>query len=544
MKRGKRLCTSSPQIWGARGVVLLLTLSGCGHRANKAAQAPADNRLRDSLYATPQTFDPALCQTVPNQQMLQQAFEGLVQYDANNKIVPCLADKWTVTNGGKTYTFHLRNAKFQDGNPVTASDVEASITRACLPALGSPVASEYLNGIAGVEAVLNGKVQSVSGIKVVDPQTIAFTLVAPEAYWLGTMTYPTAWVLEASALKKAGASPLTPEQDAAGIGTGAFKLVRYDKDQQAVFDANPSYWGGAPKLAGVTFRVLTDSNTRHAEFQSGQLDIVRNLEFGAYVGDKNGPLQDSLQTYPRTGMYYLALNGTVYAPFKDVRVRQALAYATDKERLAKLATAGLYAPAQDILPPGMPGSDPNFRGLPYDPAKAKALLAAAGYPGGKGLPPLDLYANSNIQWSVKTVDLLREMYQSIGVPARVKVMEFGAMVAASNKKTVLPTFFIAWYADYLDPQNYYSLLLRTGSAENRTNYSNPQFDKLCDAADIEQDPRKRMALYRQAARIAADEVPRIPIFFANDPELVNPSIQGMGDCLMGHLPHKTVSFSK
>ena len=525
--------------WGV-GCALLL-LSGCGHH-NRAAQAPPDNRLRDSLYATPQTFDPALCQSVPNSQMLQQAFEGLVQYDASNKIVPCVADKWSVTNSGKTYAFHIRQgAKFQDGKPVTASDIDFSLTRGLRPALASPTASTYLVDIAGAQDVLAGKSETLSGIKVVDAADVAITLSRPASYFLGALTTPSGYIIEASPAH--ATAPLTAEDDAQGIGTGPYKINRYDKDQQVVMDANPAYWGGKPTLAGVTFRVLTDSNTRHAEFQSGQLDIVRNLEFGAYVADKDGPLKSSVQTFPRTGMYYLALSGTVYPPFKDVRVRQALAYATDKATLAARATAGLYAPAQDILPPGMPGSDPNFQGLPFDPDKAKTLLAQAGYPGGKGLPPLDLYADANVQWSVKTVDLLREMYVKIGVPARVKQMEFGALIAASDKKTVLPAWFIGWYADYLDPQDYYSLLLRTGATENRTNYSNPQFDALCDAADVEQDPQKRMALYRQAAKIAANDVPRIPIFFASDPELINPSIRGLGDCLMGHLPHKSVTFT-
>lgn len=201
-----------PRIGGGGGAVLAALLlatallAGCARHATD--RPPADNRLRDSLYSSPQTFDPALCQSVPNSQMLQQIFEGLVQYDSHNRLVPCLAQSWEVSNGGKTYTFHLRSGvKFQNGQPLTAEDVAYSLSRALDPKLASPVAAEYLKDIVGSQEVLDGQSLRLSGVRVADPQTVAITIDKPAAYWINTLTYCVAWVVCKSAVAPLGDDP-------------------------------------------------------------------------------------------------------------------------------------------------------------------------------------------------------------------------------------------------------------------------------------------------------------------------------------------------
>ncbi len=500
------------------------------------------------MYSSPQTFDPADSESVPNSQMLQQVFEGLVQYDANNKVVSCLAQSWDISPDGKTYTFHLRpGVRFQNGQPLTADDVAYSLSRALDPALKSQVAPEYMQDIVGAKDVIAGKTLTLSGVHVINPQTVSVAITSPKAYWVDTLTYPTGFIVCKSVVGKLGHRPLTDADVVQGIGTGPFRLARYVKDSDVEMDANKSYWGGPPTLAGVTFRIITDPTTRHAEFVSGELDVMRQEEFGNYANDKKDPnLQSRLHAWPRAGLYYLALNENAYAPFKDARVRQAFAYAVDKQTVAPAqtlsdrATAGVYPPAQDFLPPGVPGSDPNFQGLPYDPAKAKALLAEAGYPGGKGLPPLEIYTYTQRPFADNAADLMRQMFGAVGIPAKVHQMEFGALIAAIDANNQIPCFLFGWYADYLDPQDFDSLLFSSASPENHTGYKNPQLDALCARADIEPNPAKRMALYRQASQIIRDDAPRIPLFYASDPELVQPYVHDLGDCLMGHLPHNHV----
>jgi oligopeptide transport system substrate-binding protein len=529
----------------AASLSLLALLTGCGH--HHSAASGGGNVLRVAMQTAPVTFDPAMCQDVETGQMLQQAYEGLVQYDIKNKVVPCLAEKWNISPDGLTYTFHLRpGAKFQNGMPVTADDVAYSLLRALNPKLSSPVAPEYMADIKGALDVYSGKAAALTGVKVIDSKTLAITIKSPKAYWIDTLTYPTAWVECKAIAQKEGTNPLTAADAEAGAGTGAFQITRFVTDQEVDFKSNPTYWGGAPKIAGLSMPVILNPGTRHEEFAAGNLDLMRGLQIGDLQTDQtDSALKPEIKVWPRAGVYYFALNESVYAPFKDPRVREAFACATDKQKISDVVTQGVYPAASDLLPPGIPGSDPHFQDLPYDPVKAKALLTAAGFPKGKGLPPLEIYTNEKNPLGQKTMDILRQMYaQNLGITVNERQMEFGSMIAAINKNTIIPSFVFGWYADYLDPQDFYSLLLSSQSQENHTGYSNPQFDALCARADVERDPEKRTALYRQAAQIAAASPPRIPLYYAVDPELISPRVHGIDDCLMGHLPYKHVTLSE
>ena len=522
----------------------LLALSGCGHHSGTSS-AGDGNVLRVAMVTAPVTFDPAMCQDVETNQMLQQSYEGLVQYGPANTVVPCLAEKWDISKDGLTYTFHLRPAAFQNGMPITAEDVAYGLRRALDPKLSSPVAAQYLGDIVGALDVFNGKATVLKGVKVLDPKTLAITITKPKAYWIDTLTYPTGWVVCKAIAEKAGTSPLTEADAEAGAASGAFHITGFLKDQEVDMDAFMGYWGGAPKISGQVQRILLDPTTRHAEFADGQIDIMRGLQVGDLDSDRKDPkLKDQIKIWPRAGINYLGLNETAYPPFKDPRVRQAFAYATDKKKIVDVVTEGVYPAAPDLLPQGIPGGDPNYKGIPYDPEKAKSLLAAAGFPGGRGLPPLEIYGNEKNPLSEKTVDVLRQMYsQTLGVTVNVRQMELGSMIAAINKNTSVPCFVLGWYADYLDPQDFYSLLLSSQSPENHTGYHNPAFDALCTRADTERNPATRTALYRKAAQIAGAAPDRIPLYYAVDPELVSPRVQGLDDCLMGHLPYKRVTLT-
>ena len=521
-----------------------LLVSGCGHHSQTASlHAPAGNVFRYPIKTAPTTFDPALVQDGDTIDVLQQVFEGLVQWSPDNKIVPCLAEKWDVSPNGLTYTFHLRpGVRFQDGAPVTASDVLYSMQRCLDPKLGSSVALNYLGDIQGAKEMNSGKAAALSGVKVVDPQTVAITITKPKAYWIDTLTYPTAYVVSQAEAKPG--TPLTADDDAKGAGTGAFKLAAYVPDSKVTLAANTTYWGGAPKLAGIERPVIIDAGTRHDEYVRGDVDMLQFESPGDLDNDSKDPvLKDQVKLFKRASTYYIGLNQKAFPVFADVRVRQALAYATDKQKIVQVVFAGKRDAAQDILAEGIPGFDPKFQGLPYDPAKAKALLAAAGHAGGAGLPPVPLAYRQGQPELEKTVVLLQQMWSdSLGVQVKPQVTEGGAMLDREDKND-LECYHIRWAADYLDPQDYYSVLLRSGGPENHVVYANPKFDALCDAADVSQKPAQRAALYRQAAKIAADEVPMIPLYYQQDVELVKPYVSGLDDGLMGHLPYKHLTLS-
>jgi len=531
-----------PLVLFATTASMIMLSDGCGPK-HDASVPPPSNILRIPLLSDPTTFDPAMVEDGTTIDMLQQMFEGLVQWTPQNTLAPALAEKWEISKDGLTYRFHLRpGVKFQDGNPFTAQDVYFSMRRALDPALKSTVSLSYLGDIKGAKELNSGKTKDLVGVKVINPQTVDITITAPKAYWIYTLTYPTAYVVSGAEAKDG--VELTDADDAKGAGTGLFKLTEYQRGSKVTLAANPTYWGGAPKLAGQERPIIKDAGTRHDEYVAGQLDIVDEAKGDLDADEKDAALKDQIKYWPRAATYYLGLNEKTFPPFADVRVRQALAYATDKKRIQSVVLRDKLDIAQDILPEGIPGFDPHFQGIPYDPVKAKALLAAAGYPGGKGFPTINVSFRESYPDLSKTVDLLRAMWQeNLGITVQPKVTEWAVLLDQEHRNT-LDCYHIRWAADYLDQQDYYSILLHTNGGENHTLWSNPKFDALCDKADVDQNPVRRSALYRQAARIAADEVPLIPLYYQKDIELVKPYVHNLDDGLMGHLPYKNLTLTK
>lgn len=525
--------------------------SGCSNRnagGGGGGSASADGRvpgvLRYALTAEPTTLDPALVSDGSTIDLLQHLYEGLVGWNEQNEVVPMLAAEMPkISADGKTYTFTLREgAKFTNGRAVTAEDVKYSLTRALDKRLNSPVVMTYLNDIVGAEAVNRGTATDLAGVVAKDARTVEIRLVAPRAYFLGKLTYPTSYVLAKEEVQKGSLLDGVPTLAVANsVGTGPFRLASYTPQDKAVLEANPDYWGGRPKLRQIERRVLLSAQTRRNLYETGQLDILTDVPKGEYETDRDNPnLKDQLKLFNRAAVYYIGLNQTHYAPFRDKRVRQAFAHAIDKDAIIKNVLLDVTPRAEGVVPIGIPGYDETIRGLPYDPERAKRLLAEAGYPNGKGLPPLTLTFREKWPDLSKTGEIVKEQLAAIGVNINLNEMEWGAFLKATDDKRV-DFFHMRWGADYLDPQNFLSVLLHGGAPENRTNYKNPAFDALLDQADVALDPEKRWTLYRRAERIVVDDAPWVPLYFQRDIELIKPYVTGIRDSLMGHLPHITTS---
>jgi len=519
----------------------LILVAGCGKKQSAVAP-PSNNVFRIAMTTDPTTFDPAMVQDGTTIDMLQQVFEGLVQWNTHNTVEPALAVRWEISPNRCTYTFHLRQgANFQNGLPVTAADVYNSMRRALDPKLASPVALSYLGDIVGAADVASGKATVLTGVKVINPQTVAITIKKPKAYWIDTLTYPTAYVISLSGGLHTDRE-LSEADVAQGIASGPFKLSSYTKDVEVNLDAYAGYWAGAPKIAGQRRPIVRDADTRRSMYLAGQLDLVDEQADDTAKDAADPSLKSQLKFWPRAQTFYIGLNEKSFPPFADVRVRQALAYATDKQKIRSVALLDIDDVAQDILPEGMPGFDPQFQGLPYDPAKARALLAAAGYPNGKSFPQITISYRESYPVLADTVDLIRQMWQTnLGISVQGKVTNWTVLLDQEDRG-LLTCYHIRWAADYPDPQDFYSVLLRTGSIEDYVGYSNPKYDALCDAADICPDNTKRMALYHQAAQIIANDVPMIPLYYAKDVELVKPYVHNLDDGLMGHLPYLHLSL--
>jgi len=499
--------------------------------------------LKLAQVAEPTTLDPARVMDGNTIELLMHVFDGLVQWTPQNKLVGAVAKEWDVSDGGRVYTFHLREGvKFHNGRAVTAQDFVYSLTRSLFPEEkeeAQVVGMSYLDDIVGVREYRAGTASTVKGIEAVDERTLRLTIDAPKAYFLAKLTYPTAYVVCREAVEAEGGEINKRSM----IGTGPFRLADYTRGDRIRLEANPDYFEGAPKLARIERRILLDQGTRHDKFEAGELDIT-DVTMAAYRADRENPkLAPLLKTFDRPSIYYLALNQNAFAPFKDRRVRQAFAHAVDKEQIVKTVHQGVPGVAHGIIPPGVPGHNPDFSGLVHSPEKARTLLAEAGYPNGQGFPALKLSFRASVEDIRNTATAIAaDLQKHLNIQVELDETEWTTFLGR-RAKGEMGFYFLRWAADYLDPQNFPSTMLRSGRPQNTLGYRNAEFDRLCDAADVEQNPEKRLAMYRRAEALAVADAPWVPFYYQRDVELWNPQLRGVEDSAMGHLPHKRTHFA-
>lgn len=540
--RGKvRKYAGVPTVMTQRLLVLApfaLFLAGCGNSGgfSKRSQEARAGTFRYALGVNPTTLDPALVQDIETTDLLNGIYEGLVGYDVENRIIGLVAEKWEISPDGKTYTFHIRpNAKFHNGKDVTAEDVKWSFERNLAKSLNSPTAINYLSDILGATEFSEDKAEEVAGIKVVDPKTVSFEIDRPRPYFLGKLTYACTYIVA----KDAGADQINGV--ATAIGTGPFRLTEYKVDQSATLEAFADYYGGVSKVAKIERPIIQDPTTRLNKFRAGETDMltIQRQEVPSINGDAK--LKSQLTWQPRPSVFYIGMSQLAYPHFKDQRVRLALAYAVDRKRIVDELLGGMPE-ARGLIAHHVVGYREDFAGIPYDPARAKQLLAEAGYPGGKGLPPLRIVYKAQTPDSQAIAEsFATTMRQATGWKIQPTALEWGSMLTARNKRE-LECYVLSWYGDYLDPQNFLSFLFRSDSGQNRDGYKNAEFDRLTGEADVLiGDEAKRMKLYQAAEDILIQDAARIPIYFGRDPVLLSPRIKGVRYNLFGNLPHTQVT---
>ncbi|MGH2410443.1 MAG: ABC transporter substrate-binding protein, partial [Chloroflexota bacterium] len=356
----------------------LLRISGSAWAQGHAADTPVRGGILTQGFQNDlATLDPAIGYDWDNWPAEKMVFDGLLDYNEGTTIVPRLAASMpTISKDRRTYTFSLRKGVlFQNGRELTADDVAYSINRVLDPKTKSPGQSFFL-GIAGAQAMADGKAAAASGIKVLGRYSIQFTLTQPDTTFLNVMAMNFAYIVPKEVVAKEGAN-----FGHAPVGTGPFMLKQWIPGQKLVFVRNPHYfYEGLPYLDGVTFLIGLAPEVALLRLESGQLDMLDDpIPAADFVSIKNNPkYANDLVRYVQPETTYLTMN-TQIAPFNNVKVRQAVNMAIDKTRVVQLS-AGRGVVADQILPPLMPGYDPSFKGYAYDPAAAKKLLAQAGYP--------------------------------------------------------------------------------------------------------------------------------------------------------------------
>ena len=515
----------------------LAVLAGCGGgKFSGGASNNPDHVLSQPIPNNPTKLDPAAVEDGDTIEVLHEVFEGLVEYDENNELVPNLAESWTVSNDGLTYVFKIKKGvKFHNGREMTAEDVKYSWDRAAHKSVESPTVEGYMSDVVGFDEVWAGTAEEMSGVKAIDPQTLEVKIKSTKAYWPMYLQYACYFVV---AKENAGLSPITTVENM--VGTGPFKISEYQQDQFIELVRFDDYHEGAPKLEKIRRLIASDPQTRRQMYEGGKVDWVALERQDKGIIDQNPDFKNDLKMVDRAAMWYLGFGLTEEPAFKDARVRQAFAMAVNKQRIIDEGFDGVNRRAEGIMPPAIPGFDENFKGYQYDLEKAKQLLAAAGHKDGSGLPSIKLYFRSDRQDAKILCTMVQQDLRDLGVKIELAPTEWKALLEMRSRGE-LGFFHLRWGADYLDPQNFLSFMLHTNARENTLGYSNPEFDRLCETADrlpmSKQD--QRIALYRRAERIAVDDAIWIPMYFQRDIELVRPSVTGLRRSAMGPLPHTT-----
>jgi peptide/nickel transport system substrate-binding protein/oligopeptide transport system substrate-binding protein len=434
-------------------------------------------------------------------------FSGLVTFDDNLNLVPDLAESWTVSRDGLEYRFTLReNARFHHGRAVTAVDVLYSFTRLFDPGRISPgIIQDYLGLVEGAPAFAAGTAKNISGFSAPSPRTFVIRLTRPYPSFLAVLAMDQARVVPGDVLEEMG-----PEEFGRHpVGSGPFRFSRWDPERELVLVRNPDYFGHPALLDTVVVRHFPNGKGGRAEreaFARGEIDAleVNQREADAYLRQGGTHLVRRLEL----SMEFLGLRSN-RPPFDDMRLRRALALAVDRTALKRAAGMGFETPT-GVLPPGMPGYSPQPRILPYDPDRARDLLAEAGYGPGHPLA-FDLYTSNRTPHAVIRDSVLVASLRRVGVEAHIRNTGWLELNQAINSGTA-PAFQITWIADLPDPDSFLFTLLSSEGTYNIVGYHNDRVDSLLALARVEPDLARRMAAYREAEEFILEDAPLLPLF--------------------------------
>jgi ABC-type oligopeptide transport system substrate-binding subunit len=498
-----------------------------------AAPAPADT-LRWSLEGIGDlpSLDPARPQGIQSTTLISLVFGGLIRLDERLEVQPDGAASWEVSADGTVYTFTLReNLAFGDGRPVSAADFVYSINRALQPETASFGAPAQLGRIVGAQEVVDGKTREASGVRALDERRLEITLDAPLAYFLAQLSYPYTFVVP-RALVESG-----PDWQRQAYGSGPFKIGSVRSGEALELVANEHYWAGRPGVAKVSMPFSSDSETAYQRYMAGELDIMGSRDNPvppARVAEVQG--RPDFQSAALLTTRYIGFNNR-RAPFDKVEVRRAFALAVDKRSIAEGPLGGTVLPADRILPEGMLGTTFPITPLSYSPEAALRELAAAGFPGGAGFPPVRIsYAVEGDNATVVEA-LVAEWRESLGIEVTAEALPLDAFIAKLDTTYFEPEspeslelYLSVWGADYPDPQNFLSQQLTTGSRNNNGHFSDADFDRLVAEADRLSDRaqiERRLQLYNQAEQIAIDRVGWLPLFYPRLNLLLHPRVEGL-----------------
>jgi ABC-type transport system substrate-binding protein len=480
---------------------------------------------RYPLRYSPKTLDPAGSTETYTVTVVQQLFDGLVDFDRDLNPIPAIARSWRVSRDGRVYTFDLQpGVRFHNGREVTADDVVYSITRLLRPETQSPAAAQF-DVIAGAADLRAGRATGLRGVRATGRRQVEIALEEPYTPFLSLLAMKGAKIVPKEAVEAK-----EPPFERAPVGTGPFRFVRWDEGKEIIVEANPGYFRGRPYLDRIVYGIMpsaTDADL-FRDFRSGvfeQATIPADLRDEILADAKVRVVRR-----PVLGILFYGLN-LGRPEWRDRRVREAMQLGLDRAAILSRAPLGPHRPTAGLLPPGLPGYTPDRPVPAGDPARAQTVLREVGAAGRP--PTIEVW--SAVKSALARAELagIGEAWRALGVPVELRFADDWPQFQAFLNEGRMSVFRYAWYADIPDPDNVLGILFHSKSRYNYFRYANPEVDRLLDQGRTELDPLRRAEVYRQAeSRILAD-VPVIPFLQLAFEQAYQPYVNGVEVSALG-----------
>lgn len=520
-----------------------LLLASCAKRETPVDLGNREGRLHLGVGSEPSDIDPHIVTGIGEAKVLHALFEPLVSFDPQTlKPTPALAERWNISADGLTWTFHLRAARWSNGEPITAQDCIDSWRRILTPSLGADYAY-MLYMIRGAEAFNKGTGDFAQvGLAAPDDRTLVVHLTAPTPYFHQVLLNSPWRPVNVRAIARVGdihrrGTPWTRPEHI--VTSGPFHLVEWSTNQRLVAEKSATYWDHANvKLNSIVFYPIDSIDAEERAFRAGQLHITYALSLSKLASYRRD-LPDSLRVDPYLNTFFLRFN-TRRAPLDQPALRRALSLAIDRTLIAEKILRGGQRPAPSLVPPETP--DYPVPALPArDVETARKLLAAAGYAEGRGVPPIELVYN-NSETNRLVAEAIQEMWRrDLGLTVQLLNQEYKVVFA--NRRTGNYQIILgSWVGDYLDATTFLDLW-RSDAGNNQTGWAEPRYDELMNRAATETDPAARGRLLQEAELLMLEAAPIAPIYFNTHVYLVHPAVKGWQPNPMDHTDYRHVSLA-
>lgn len=529
---------------GAMGALSLLP--SCGKRQTLVEVGDREQIINIGNGTEPQDLDPHVVTGQTEHFVIMSLLEGLVTEDpVDLHPIPGSAESWEISADQKVYTFHLRkNGKWSNGDLLTASDFLESFKRILTPSLGSEYS--YMHWVVkNARAYNEGKLKNFDevGYKVLDDYTLQITLESSTPYFLSLLNHDSWFPVPLKVIRKFGDPYLRGNRwthPGNFVGNGPFALSKWRVNDVVAVKKSPTYWDHENvRLNGINFYPIESDDTEERAFRSGQIHVTYTMPL-AKIDYYKENFPDLLHINAFLGCYFYKFNVTK-PPLNDKRVRRALTLAVDREAIVHTVTRGGQIPAYNLTPPGTAGYTCRtlIRG---DLAEAKRLLAEAGYPGGKGMPTIELLYNT-LESHRTIAEAIQQMWKSnLGIDVRLVNQEWKVYLDAQRTLNY-QICRASWIGDYVDPNSFLDMWL-TGGGNNETGWSNPQYDRLIEEASRTADANQRLEVFQKAEAILMDELPILPIYFYTSTRALRPEVKGWYPTILDMHPYKFVYLEK